>query len=370
MKTKVFSILFALVLVVSLSIVTAVPVAAEGEVTIYYGDIELPSGGGFFLQPQMWDLNACNVTVSYTLDLSGAPNVAYTSNYGQSGYVGLVYPGSTWAGAWMSGFLCDWDNVGTEFPTYPDKDGTQDMDDKFNMQRSPFSAPWDETLYDVYCETNTIADPPFGSGSNYGIWFDRDGVDKYQANMWGMVDGGTYNTGGIYEVQITYRKASSTKGTACPLFFSSLVNDGAPSEYGIPTGFNRIPKTDPSYPGYYDFPAGISFDTDETKMAVMQVFVSGDPGNGTIVVQDLTVTGCLGTVIIDGCDTGVVDQVLDDGSTISGSIAECAADARNHGEFVSCVSHLTNELVKDGYLTGKEKGKIVSCAARADIPAP
>jgi hypothetical protein len=298
MKKKGFSILFALVLLISLSMVTAVPVGADGEVTIYYGDIELPFGGGFFLQLQTWDLNACDVTVSYTLDLSGAPNVAYTGNYGQSGYVGLVYPGSTWAGAWMSGFLCDWDNASTEFPTYPDKDDTQDLDDKFNMQRSPNSAPWDETLYDVYCETNTVVSPPFGSGSNYGIWFDRDGVDPWQADMWGMVDGGTYNTDGIYEVQITYHKASSDKGTACPVFFPDLENDDAPGGYGIPTGFNRLSPG----PGYADFPAGISFDTDETKMSSMQVFVSGNPGNGAIVVRDLTVTGCL--VLEDGMATG------------------------------------------------------------------
>jgi hypothetical protein len=73
-------------------------------------------------------------------------------------------------------------------------------------------------------------------------------------------------------------------------------------------------------------------------------------------------------IIIDGCDTGVVDQLLSDGSTISGKIAECAAAASNHGEFVRCVSEFTNELKKEGYLTGKEKGKIVSCAAKADIP--
>lgn len=380
MKKALFPIL-ALVLAFGLALPMATPVAADGGDTINYGDITLPFGGGFFLMPQMWDLNACNVTVSYTLDLSGAPNVAYTGNYGQSGYVGLVYPGSPWAGAWMSGFLCDWDKPVFEFPTYPDKDNTQDLDDKFNMQRSPNPGSWSETMYDVYCENNTVVSPAFGSWSNYGIWFDRDGVDPWQDDdpttpppkgslvPWGVVNGGTYNTSGIYEVQLTYRKASSTKGTACPLFFPSIVNDDAPGGYGIPTGFNRIPESDPTYPGYYDFPAGISFDTDETKMANMQVFVSGNPGIGTIIVRDLTVTGCLGTVVIDGCDTGVFDQVLDDGSTsISGKIEECAAGARNHGEFVSCVSDFTNELKKEGCLTGKEKGKIVSCAAKADIP--
>ena len=68
------------------------------------------------------------------------------------------------------------------------------------------------------------------------------------------------------------------------------------------------------------------------------------------------------TIIIDGCDTGVDDQVLN-GSTISGEIAQCADGARNHG-----VAKLTNRLKKAGIITGREKGAIQSCAARADIP--
>jgi hypothetical protein len=84
------------------------------------------------------------------------------------------------------------------------------------------------------------------------------------------------------------------------------------------------------------------------------------------VDASLTFEVVMPVVIIDGCDTGVTDQVVD-GSTISEKIAECAVDARNHGEFVRCVAHLTNDLVP-GYITGREKGAIQSCAAQADIP--
>ena len=44
----------------------------------------------------------------------------------------------------------------------------------------------------------------------------------------------------------------------------------------------------------------------------------------------------------------------------------CADGAENHGEFVSCVSHLTNGL-KPRVLSGAEKGAIQSCAARSSI---
>jgi len=78
------------------------------------------------------------------------------------------------------------------------------------------------------------------------------------------------------------------------------------------------------------------------------------------------------TVIIDGCDTGVPNTFFSSGPnagcTISDLIRRCAANAGNHGGFVSCVSHLTNELKKDGLITGSQKGSIMSCAANAGLP--
>lgn len=76
------------------------------------------------------------------------------------------------------------------------------------------------------------------------------------------------------------------------------------------------------------------------------------------------------TVIVDGCDSGVTNHVVDEDTlcTISDLIAECAANARNHGEFVRCVAKLTNALNRAGVITGAEKGRIQSCAARASIP--
>jgi hypothetical protein len=69
------------------------------------------------------------------------------------------------------------------------------------------------------------------------------------------------------------------------------------------------------------------------------------------------------TVVIDGCDSGVANTLLPNGCTILDHIAECRADSRNHGEYVSCVSHLTNDLKHKGVLTVREKGAIQSCVA-------
>jgi hypothetical protein len=75
------------------------------------------------------------------------------------------------------------------------------------------------------------------------------------------------------------------------------------------------------------------------------------------------------TVVIDGCDSGVPNTVFPSGCTIPDLMATtCAAGPSNHGQFVSCVSHLTNHLKKAGTITGQQKGAIQSCSAHANIP--
>ncbi len=53
------------------------------------------------------------------------------------------------------------------------------------------------------------------------------------------------------------------------------------------------------------------------------------------------------------------------GCSINDLIAQCASEARNHGQFVSCVADVTNELKRDGVISGKEQGAIQSCAGDA-----
>ena len=62
------------------------------------------------------------------------------------------------------------------------------------------------------------------------------------------------------------------------------------------------------------------------------------------------------------------NQLVQAGCTISDKVQQCVEGAQNHGQFVSCVAHLTNDLNKAGTITGKEKGAIQSCAAQTRIP--
>jgi hypothetical protein len=82
---------------------------------------------------------------------------------------------------------------------------------------------------------------------------------------------------------------------------------------------------------------------------------------------------CLGssqseTVVIQGCNSGVPNLVFTSGCRISDFVSACASGASNHGGFVSCVSHTTNDLKKAGIISGAEKGAIQACAGGADIP--
>jgi PA domain-containing protein len=74
------------------------------------------------------------------------------------------------------------------------------------------------------------------------------------------------------------------------------------------------------------------------------------------------------TVVVDGCDSGAPNTVFTTGCRISDQVADCARGASNHGAFVSCVAHLTNDLKSAGFLSGAQKGAIQSCAGQANIP--
>ncbi len=74
------------------------------------------------------------------------------------------------------------------------------------------------------------------------------------------------------------------------------------------------------------------------------------------------------TIVIDECDTGVENQLLEDGCTMADLIALCAEGVTEHGAFIRCVAHLTNFWKCDRLISGQDKGHIQSCAAQADIP--
>ncbi len=70
------------------------------------------------------------------------------------------------------------------------------------------------------------------------------------------------------------------------------------------------------------------------------------------------------TIVIGGIDTGVPNQLFAGGCTMSDLLSDLKEGAKNHGAYVSAVSHLTNQWKADGLITGAQKGAIQSAAAK------
>ena len=78
-----------------------------------------------------------------------------------------------------------------------------------------------------------------------------------------------------------------------------------------------------------------------------------------------------GTVVIGGCNTGVENRVMPDGTTLMDAVAAMAAAYEgNHGGFVSAVTQAANGWKNDGIISGKEKGAITACVAQSDVGKP
>ncbi len=69
---------------------------------------------------------------------------------------------------------------------------------------------------------------------------------------------------------------------------------------------------------------------------------------------------------IDGCDTGIENKITEDcGVMMADVIDEAMATAKNHGEFVSEITHYANIWVEEGLIDTTEKSAIISCASKA-----
>ena len=248
---------FLLALTVVL-VLGAIPALASGPVTKHYNDVVLGNWwNGNFSDP--WDLTQCDLTLAYTIDMSAIANAGWAVTE-----VGLRELGGdnidpNLKGGWMH----------SNYISAASNPNLQNTNDIHLLSKHG----WLYQKYDA-SDADTLV-TPYWSGANYGFWFDRDGVDQWQANLWGAVDGGTYNTGGAYEIVITYHAIDDSTGT---MFVT--IN-------GVQQGL-YIGGWKDAQPEFY--PAGKSFTGD---MAQMQVFYGRGGGGGTVTVSDITVTGCL-----------------------------------------------------------------------------
>ncbi|MBN2458859.1 putative metal-binding motif-containing protein [Candidatus Woesearchaeota archaeon] len=242
---------FLIGILIALMCVTGVSAVATKE----YSDQSLNDwGSGNF--DDVWDLTACDLTLSYTIDMSGQVTGGWTPieiGLRDEGYPNLD-PND------HAGFM--WQNWQHTTPNPV----SANINDHFLLAKHGWML--DETQYDVDSSGNIVA--PFGTYNSYAIWFDRDGVDEWQDDMWQYKDGITYNTGGVYDVVIQYHAVDATTGT-----MMATIN-------GEAQGFNGNP------PALQ--PVGRSFTGD---MAKKMVFFGRGSGGGAVLITDIEVTGCV-----------------------------------------------------------------------------
>jgi len=277
---RLLTVLLVFVFICSVGVSTSALAASEST-TLYYGDVALSGGfeAGHF--PQVWDLTACDLILRFTYDANGL-----VDDYGGDAHawaelgvrtVGYGDFNPTWmaegAGVWLAP---DYDWTANTFAPDPEGSPILDIDDKLILQKG---GGLGEGSY------NLPSTPP-NPWANHGIWFDRDGVDQWQAQMWGAIDGVTYNTGGTYDVVITLHADDDASGTAY-----MTVNGEAQGFY--------VPNW---HAGPADLmPAGMTFTGD---MAQMQVFYGlyGYGATHSITFRDIGAEGCL--VLEEGMATG------------------------------------------------------------------
>jgi hypothetical protein len=68
----------------------------------------------------------------------------------------------------------------------------------------------------------------------------------------------------------------------------------------------------------------------------------------------------------DACPGTAAGAVVDDVGCSVDQLCPCENEWKNHGQYVSCVSNATNELVEAGIITEDEAGVIKSAAGKSD----
>lgn len=166
--------------------------------------------------------------------------------------------------------------------------------------------------------------------------------------------------------------AGVTLGNGGPnMTWIKWLDDGtAPSTgcgcYFDPKGSYLVPTTGWYTVGVFDVlgcGSGITY-------SILATGVSCDTdGDGIMDWDDAYPNSDMSTTInFDGCDSEVQNHVFANGATMMDLLKDCTATASTHGDFVSCVTAITNDWKKDGLISGADKGAIQGCASSSSLP--
>jgi hypothetical protein len=243
--------------------------SAASPVSMSYGDVTLTGGSQAGHFPHAWDLGKCDMTLSATADLTGLVDDAGAHAWSELGIRAVGYGDfnptrmEEGAGVWLA---TDYDWTANTFDPDPVGAPTLDLDDKLILQKG---GGMGEGAYN-------LPSSPSNPWANHRVWFDRDGVDQWQAQNPLALDGGTYNTGGTYEIVLSLSASDGTSGEA----FMSIN--------GLDQGF----ETDNDWTTMELTPAGMTFTGDMTQQQVFYGIYGYGATHG-VSFESITVEGCL-----------------------------------------------------------------------------
>jgi hypothetical protein len=192
--------------------------------------------------------------------------------------------------------------------------------------------------------------------------------------------GGTDPTIVIPSVRITLAQGGAIKAQLASQVVSANIGLNLSARAGADsTGLAQLFATNPVQSG-----SSIShYDSIAFKNQLMEPAINPDLTHEVIPPHDLTLPlmrdigwyidgnldGVEDTTFTYGrCTTNEPNLQLTNGATLVDQARvwyrDCAAGARNHGQFVSCVAQTTNAAVGNGLISGAQKGAVQKCAAQ------
>ncbi|MCZ6804474.1 MAG: hypothetical protein O7D86_11225, partial [Proteobacteria bacterium] len=109
-------------------------------------------------------------------------------------------------------------------------------------------------------------------------------------------------------------------------------------------------------------------EVNNTARLAMNVFdITDTDGDGIIDEEDSCPNSNLDTtVVIESCDSGAANILAEAGCTLS-DLVDAASGSKNHGSFVSAVTKIASDAKSLELISGRDYGKIISCAAKSGI---
>jgi hypothetical protein len=175
----------------------------------------------------------------------------------------------------------------------------------------------------------------------------------------------------IPTIMLTQANGVAIKANS-PGVSAGFVTDASKLQGADDAGHPRLYMPNPVASGS----SGSHYDTNLEPNALMEPAINDSLHGGLYIdataaaLQDTGWAINDGTAKIDGCDTTI--DVIDDAGIIVGANVQaqsnlCKVGAASHGDYQSCMDAYKDRLLLANLVTGKQAGKMMSCAAKVKL---